>query len=679
MCGIFGLAVLKGSQIHPAAVKGMLSTMFSLSESRGKESAGLALRSSKNLYVHKSAVCASMLIRSKEYGGLLSRYLGEVYRDGRLKETLAIIGHARLVTDGSKDSNYNNQPVVKDGIVGIHNGIVTNVAALYEAHPEIERRFEVDTEVLLSLIGRYFEESESISQAVARTFKEMEGAASLALLFEQLDDVLLATNTGSLYVCLAKSCFAFASERFILETFTEKYPDQFSTKAVSKVMPGEACLLSLSDLKLKRFSIDTVESVDIVRSGSPARIVEHGGQALHLSKAKAASYPKPLGLEYVPPSKLPVRRCVKCILPETVPGIRFDESGLCTYCQGYSPQKLKGAAALRKELLKFKSQEPGTPDCIVAFSGGRDSSYGLDYIKRRLSLDPVAFTYDWGMVTDLARRNQARLCGKLGVEHILISADIEEKRANIRKNVNAWLKKPDLGMVPIFMAGDKMFFHYAHVLRRQTRSKVVVFCAGGEYEITDFKQGFCGVGAFEQRTMTALSFRNRMRILWYYIRQYIQNPAYINSSMIDNFRAFYSMFLLRDDYLYLYDYLEWNEEEIDKLLIGEYKWELATDTESTWRIGDGTAAFYNYIYYTVAGFSEFDYFRSGQIRRGALSRDRALQLVEKDNKPREESLRWYADIVGFDLRKAVRIINSMQKLYKADKKIINDRRSPGTR
>ncbi len=83
-------------------------------------------------------------------------------------------------------------------------------------------------------------------------------------------------------------------------------------------------------------------------------------------------------------------------------------------------------------------------------------------------MNPVAFTYDWGMVTDLARRNQARVCGKLGVEHIIRSADITAKRRYVRKNVEAWLKKPELGMVTLFMAGDKEFYAHARQLRKET-------------------------------------------------------------------------------------------------------------------------------------------------------------------------------------------------------------------
>ena len=78
---------------------------------------------------------------------------------------------------------------------------------------------------------------------------------------------------------------------------------------------------------------------------------------------------------------------------------------------------------------------------LVGVSGGRDSIYGLHYIKTVLGLNPVAYTYDWGMVTDLARRNVSRICGKLGIEHILVSADIPQKREYIRKNVDAWLAR----------------------------------------------------------------------------------------------------------------------------------------------------------------------------------------------------------------------------------------------
>jgi glucosamine--fructose-6-phosphate aminotransferase (isomerizing) len=150
--------------------------------------------------------------------------------------------------------------------------------------------------------------------------------------------------------------------------------------------------------------------------------------------------------EYHAALRAAIRRCSRCLLPETMPFIAYDAEGVCNYCRTYEPVRYKGREALENKLSAIRSR-PGEPDCILSFSGGRDSSYGMHLMVKDLSLKPVAFSYDWGMVTDLGRRNQARMCHALGVEHIWISADIKAKRANIRRNVLAWMKRPRLGTV----------------------------------------------------------------------------------------------------------------------------------------------------------------------------------------------------------------------------------------
>ena len=62
------------------------------------------------------------------------------------------------------------------------------------------------------------------------------------------------------------------------------------------------------------------------------------------------------------------------------------------------------------------------------------------------------------MVTDLGRRNISRMSSILGVENIIVAANIETKK-NIKMNLEAWLKKPHLGMISLLTAGDKHFFN----------------------------------------------------------------------------------------------------------------------------------------------------------------------------------------------------------------------------
>lgn len=152
-------------------------------------------------------------------------------------------------------------------------------------------------------------------------------------------------------------------------------------------------------------------------------------------------------------------------------------------------------------------------------------------------------------------------------------------------------------------------------------------------------------------------------LLAYYAQQYLRTPAYFNRSLLDTMGAFLSSFFVQRDYVQFCQYILFDEEEVNRTLREEYDWELAPDTKSTWRIGDGTAPFYNYIYYTVAGFTENDTFRSNQIREGMLSRDEALLLVEAENQPRWESMEWYAQTIGFSLDRALATINRIPKLY----------------
>jgi glucosamine--fructose-6-phosphate aminotransferase (isomerizing) len=643
MCGIFGFVAGAGAEIESSALKNLLVSLFKLSESRGREASGVCLRTGDAIHLLKSPVAASALVQTEDFHRTL-----EALSNRASGHSIAAIGHSRLVTNGSGSFNDNNQPVSRDGLVGVHNGIIVNDAALWK-ELGLTPRAELDSEVILALVARELGKGSEISTAVGAAFARLEGAATVALLPTGLPSLMLATNTGSLYVQYSRqlSLFVFASESFILKQLAEEFAlmKDPTFSAVSQVRPGTGLVVALGDSSAVPFSFNQdLKPVRAIPSEAPrARIQDHSN----------ADRPDPRAL----------RRCTRCVLPETFPFIDFDAAGVCVYCRNHVSFKAKGEAALRKMVEPYRRSDGGA-DCLMGVSGGRDSCYGLHYVKTVLGMNPIAFTYDWGMVTDLARRNAARMCGKLGIEHILVSADIAKKRANVRMNIRAWMKKPDLGVIPLFMAGDKQFFWYAHELRKQTGVPLFLFGAGNDFERTDFKTGFCGVReGGNTGVVTKLASLNKFKLAAYYAKQFVLNPAYLNPSVFDTVHAFYSTYILRDDYLYLYHYLRWDEEVVNRTLIDGYGWETSPDTESTWRIGDGTAAFYNYVYYQVAGLTEHDTFRSNQIREGVITREKGLERVIIDNQPRWETLNWYAKTIGFNLDEALTAINRIPRHY----------------
>jgi len=362
-----------------------------------------------------------------------------------------------------------------------------------------------------------------------------------------------------------------------------------------------------------------------------------------------------------------MRRCSKCLLPETMPFIEFDNQGVCNYCKNYKKIELKGKDKLIEELEAIRSKDRNKHDCIMTFSGGRDSSYALHYMKKEMGINPLVYTYDWGMMTDVGIKNMKKMVEILEVEHVLIKADFKKKRENIRLNINAWLKRPNLGTIPLFMAGDKQYFYYAAKLSKE-RNLDTVILSENLLEVTDFKTGFCGVKPkhLKGKKFYALDFLSILKMILFYGKEYILNPSYINKSLIDSIGAFGSYYIMPHNLLSLYSYIEWDEEIVEGTLINQYGWKKAEDTDTTWRIGDGTAAFYNYLYYTLAGFSEIDTFRSNQIREGKMTREEAMVKVERENRPRIESMIWYANVVGFDLLNALNIIHKQKSLYEKE-------------
>lgn len=646
MCGIFGILCAPDARLEGTAGRALVIDLLRASETRGREAVGLAVHDGSRIVVLKQGGSVADFLKSPRLQGLLGDAFAR--RDGAVtghRRPLAITGHSRLVTNGFQSNQDNNQPVVTHGAVALHNGIIVNDRALVARHPSLAVRGEVDSEVLAALLRTELDRSGDLVAATRATFAEIEGSASIAMLFDDRDQILLATNTGSLFQLAdpVTGVVVFASERFILQKLLDER--SVSGGAIEQLTAGTGMIVGLADLSRQAFPLVGPLTASAPRPSSPPaprgriEIVDHSSDARAL------------------------RRCVRCILPETYPFVGLDHEGVCHFCRTWKRIEPRGTEALLRTVEPYRSRD-GSPDVIVALSGGRDSSYGLHYVKKVLGMNPVAFTYDWGMVTDLARRNQARVCGKLGVEHIVRSADITAKRRYIRKNVQAWLRKPELGMVTLFMAGDKEFYAHARALRQETGIKLVVFCTGNLIEDAPYKTGFMGVDQDDHgNTLTGMSLRNKVGMLRYFGRNYLANPAYINESLKDTWNAFWQTFVVKDDFLYLFHYLPWREDEIVSTIRREYDWEAETDTTTTWRIGDGTAAFYNYIYQTVAGFTEDDCMLSNMVREGHIDRAEALRRSAEYAQPRWRSIREYAQLIGFSAEEALQIINAMPKRY----------------
>ncbi len=605
MCGIFGF-------IGPEALDtSSVKTLVTHAQQRGRDSSGMVIHQGEDYHAYRA---------DYRIGWLLKRIppLGNLF-----------FGHSRLVTNGTGD----NQPVSREQVLVLHNGIVVNEAAIWKElgkKPELE----VDTEVIPAIIASHLASGGSIETAADRVLAIAEGVVACAALIPKLGKLLLFSNNGSLYVGDKSGGLVFSSERYPLEQISAENIRQVRNEAIVVDVPAQQTTIEITEWANR--------NIDLVP-----------GLGYSAAEEALLVYPKP-----------DFRRCTRCVLPETMPFIAFDENGVCNYCLNYKPRNHPRPKEELFELVKPFRRTSGD-EVLVPFSGGRDSSYGLHLIIHELKLRPVTYTYDWGMVTDLGRRNVSRMSSKLGVENIIVAADITKKRDYIRRNLNAWIKSPHLGMLSVLTAGDKHFFRHIETLKRQTGVSLNLWGIN-PLEVTHFKSGFLGVPPdFAEERVYSHGAMKQLRYQSLRLKAMLQSPGYFNRSIPDTLAGeYYRSFTTKSDYFHLFDYWRWDEKQIEDTLDSEYDWERAPDTQTTWRIGDGTAAFYNYAYFTIAGFTEHDTFRSNQVREGDITREEALRLVEEENTPRYPNLKWYLDVVGVDFTAAITAVNNAPRLYK---------------
>jgi hypothetical protein len=123
-------------------------------------------------------------------------------------------------------------------------------------------------------------------------------------------------------------------------------------------------------------------------------------------------------------------------------------------------------------------------------------------------------------------------------------------------------------------------------------------------------------------------------------------------------KAFLTTYFSRPKIEYLFQHISWNENIINSTL-ASYGWEGpgTVGDKDAWRSGDGTVAFYNYLYYQLLGFNERTTHLSNKVRSNIISREQALELEAENLSPDLDGLREYASLVGFQLDEFLRNFN----------------------
>ncbi|HHI82850.1 MAG TPA: N-acetyl sugar amidotransferase, partial [Rhizobiales bacterium] len=126
-----------------------------------------------------------------------------------------------------------------------------------------------------------------------------------------------------------------------------------------------------------------------------------------------------------------MKKCTRCLVPETVDTISFDEEGVCSVCRQveYKDGKIDWddrERQLNEIIDAYKNK--GLYDCIVPYSGGKDSVFQLWYVVRKLKLKPLVVRYNhWGYRPKV-QENNTMVFKKLGVDVVELTPNFHVVR-----------------------------------------------------------------------------------------------------------------------------------------------------------------------------------------------------------------------------------------------------------
>jgi hypothetical protein len=326
-----------------------------------------------------------------------------------------------------------------------------------------------------------------------------------------------------------------------------------------------------------------------------------------------------------------VKRCIKCLLPDTYPGITFNTEGVCNYCINRDIIQYLGDSRLIKDIEQFlkhyKNRNPDY-DCVISFSGGRDSSYLLYWFTQVIHLRVLAYSSDNGFIPETTYKNMKNITDSLNVKLFV------EHNDNLKKcykhAITAWMRRPTLPMIETFCTGCRLGIIRGS-LNFALKNKIPVVIEGG----TPFERV-----RYRENMMKIIPHGGMYSSLLGYSYQVFRNPKWILSAnyldtQIKEFLYYYyhTKIISASKILRIHPfahYIRWEEKEVTCTITNKLNWLRNTGIVSTWRGDCDLAQLKLYLYKKALGFNDKLDHLSNLIRDGQISRADAMERLDKE-------------------------------------------------
>lgn len=303
--------------------------------------------------------------------------------------------------------------------------------------------------------------------------------------------------------------------------------------------------------------------------------------------------------------------CKKCVLPESKPDIVLNAEGVCNICVDFEKNKTQRQRPiiLESEIIKIvnKYRGKGKYDCLVMCSGGKDSTLGLYYMKKRYKMNPLAFTFDHGFENEGALDNIKNAVNILGLDWVYYKSDFMKDvfRLMVESKTTA----------PICHVCAIWYLWFTHDLAARFNIPLII---AGWTKGQSLQDGETGIEYNSMSKATADFIVNNLAKE----QRYRDFPKSIKEALEKSRKNF------KSEAVSPHWFLHYDPDKMQEILQAELKWKvpcLSYPKDSTNCIMNFASV---YLCMKNFGYTHYHIEMSKLIRLGELSREEALKLLE---------------------------------------------------
>lgn len=340
--------------------------------------------------------------------------------------------------------------------------------------------------------------------------------------------------------------------------------------------------------------------------------------------------------------------CTKCVTPETAESLKFDNLGACSVCSQIKyKQKVvnwpERGIELDSIISKYKNKYEY--DCILPFSGGKDSTFTLWYIVTQKKLKPLVVRFDHGFYRKKLEENTEKTIAKLGVDFINFKSNSKLVKlimleSLIRRGDFCWHCHVGISAYPVKVAIEKKI---PLIILGEPSAEYGSFYNYEDIELLNVekfnKMANLGINAEDMYGM----IKDRYKDQEFDIRdfepfKYPSQEEFNKNKIMGIYLGSYIPWDVKKQVEIIQKELDWNGDDVEGIP-PEYHYE---------KIECYMQGLRDYLKFIKRGFGRTSHLTSIDIRNGRLTRDEAVKLVNAYDGKRPKALDFFLKMTGIN-------------------------------